>query len=420
MPLERIKRYLRDTIGLEADTVGASLVERAVRLRMEAREIGEMRRYAELIERDEAERQALINELSVPETWFFRDGKPFELLRQHALELLTRKGEPLLRLLSIPCSTGEEAYSIAMTLLDAGIAPERFSIDAVDISTQVVEKARRGLYGPHSFRGEERDCRQRYFHPEGELYRIDEAVKRPVRFLNGNILDGEFMAGLGPYHVIFCRNLLIYFDMENKKRALDTLHRLLLKDGLLFLGHAETGRMAEGLFRSVGVPGAFAYRKSTGPFCNVPRLPRPPRPRTARGGGRRFASVTPLAARSEPQEAAAPAAGSDEEALWRQKLAEIEALADRGDLAAAEQQCQLLLGDKPDLAQCHYLKGTIHLARQEESEAMESFRKALYLDPVHYQALVHLSLLAEKRGDEAAARNYRARALRVECNKAAE
>ncbi len=420
MAFDGIQRYLNSVTGLNVDTVGATIVERAVRRRMEVCEIASVSQYEQEVKTSATELQALINEISVPETWFFRDGKPFQLLSQYAKAFAEQHSTGLpLRVLSIPCSTGEEAYSIAMTLIDAGYRPDQFVIDAVDISTAVIDTARQGCYGQNSFRGDDIDYRQRYFTMQDNRYLIDEEVKLSVTFQQGNLLEDDFMASKSPYHVIFCRNLLIYFGLANKSKALHTLHGLLAVDGVLFLGHAETGRMAEGLFSSAGVTGAFAYKKMAKPVVSSSIL------RDDFSKIMRSLSVKPQAVPSlsvagidkttlqhDPagEKGTDDLAGSaDEEAA----LLEIEHLADAGELAQARQRCEQFLSQRPDSAQCYHLQGVIHLAGAEDEAAVEAFRKALYLKPDHYQALIHLSVLAQKQGDAKAAQNYRARAQRI-------
>ena len=417
MTLDDIQRYLQRTIGLEVDSVGGTIIERAVRQRMDICGVGQVAAYGELIQHSESELQALINEITVPETWFFRDSTPFVVLAQLAKRYLKTHNSQPLRILSIPCSTGEEPYSIAMTLLDAGYTTQQFCVDAVDISTESLAKAKLGCYGDHSFRGDKLEFRRRYFSREGQCYRINDELKAVVHFQRGNILDERFMAGKGPYHVIFCRNLLIYFGLENKEKALTLLHALLTGDGVLFLGHAETGRMAEGLFSPLGVSGAFAYRKETRqrPAASPLEFPVVTPRRRSRRPVVRAALVAqhdgPLVQRAdtgfETETAMALVESLDD------RLEEIESLADSGDLVRAETLCDQFLRDHPEVAQGYYLKGIINLARNDDSGAHDCFRKAAYLDPGHYQALVHLAVLADKRGEAGAARNYRARAERL-------
>src|SRR2546430_7669954 len=137
--MKRIERLLRDTIGLDAATIGSTLIERTVRLRMKHHGLQTTERYEQLVESSDAEWDQLLETVVVTETWFFRDRGPFTALGQLVREqwLPAHPTAPL-RLLSVPCASGEEPYSLVMALLDAGVPPGRFQIDAADISTRAL------------------------------------------------------------------------------------------------------------------------------------------------------------------------------------------------------------------------------------------------------------------------------------------
>ena len=263
MPFDMIQHLIKSVMGLSSESVGVDTIKRIVERRMEATGVKQVHDYVALVERSPEEKQNLINAVSVPETWFFRDHEPFKVLSDHVKKLRLTKSTLPIKVLSVPCSSGEEPYSIAMVMMEAGLSENQFHIDAVDISTAVIEKARLGSYGNNSFRGKENGLRDKYFQlTDDGRYQISSRIKKSVRFHNANVLDDGFMSANGPYDIVFCRNLLIYFDYETKCKVLATLHRLMCSAGLLILGHAETGRMAEGLFETLRLPGAFAYRKS--------------------------------------------------------------------------------------------------------------------------------------------------------------
>ncbi|HHJ81020.1 MAG TPA: hypothetical protein ENJ65_05255 [Candidatus Tenderia electrophaga] len=269
-------------------------------------------------------------------------------------------GEGVLNVLSIPCSTGEEPYSIAMVLNGLGLSKEQFRIDAVDISTEVLKRARKGVYTENSFRGKDIAFRDKYFEHKKGRYAISADIKSTVNFVNKNVLDEDFMAGKGLYDVIFCRNLLIYFDYETKCKVLNTLAGLMSKRAMLVLGHAETGRMPEGVFESLHLPGSFAFKKA-GTFVS-----RPIKHSSDFSSKKTFASlqmkpprpVVHTAVRNAPVvEASVEMFGNEDE--WG---ASIEALADAGRLKEAITECDSLIESVPDSAQGYYLKGLVLLA----------------------------------------------------------
>jgi chemotaxis protein methyltransferase WspC len=262
MPLPQIIALLRETLGLDVASVGVSLIERAVKRRVNTNGLRDISQYAELLQRSQPELQSLYEAVVIPETFFFRYPESFAALRQIVGEQIflgTRK----LRALSVPCSTGEEPYSIAMTLLDAGLSLEKFQIEAIDISTHLLDIARLGLFGSNSFRGSDLQFRNQYFHKTDTGFQLCDRVLQCVKFEQGNVLQKPFRFGSEPYDFIFCRNLLIYFYTQAQGQTLASLRQLLTADGLLFVGPAETGLLTQHSFSSVKqMPMAFAFRKS--------------------------------------------------------------------------------------------------------------------------------------------------------------
>jgi len=412
MSFEAIFYLIKNEMGLSPETVGVDTVERIVERRMKV--VGEkyVASYCRLVKNSADEKQALFNEISVPETWFFRDHEPFKVLSTYIKNL--EIGERPLNILSIPCSTGEEPYSIAMVLNDVGLSRDRFMIDAVDISTEVLKKARKGIYSNNSFRGKDVAYRDKYFEYKNGEYFISDGIKSTVNFLNRNVLDEGFMSGMGPYDVVFCRNMLIYFDYETKCKVLNTLSDLMSKQAMLVLGHAETGRMPEGLFESLHFPGSFAYRKA------ATALSKRSKPARVNASTTSFASSVkkssnPVARAAVQKTQVVEAVELSAENLdeW---LASIQALADAGQLKEAITECDSLIEAVPDSAQGYYLKGVVLLAFDADIDATAAFKKAVYLDPKNYQSLIHLAVLSEEMGELRASENYRARAERLRKN----
>ncbi|MCO6419800.1 hypothetical protein JYK14_27080, partial [Siccirubricoccus sp. KC 17139] len=260
---EEIESLLKETMGLDAATIGSAAIARAVRARQAACGLEDAAAYAALARESAAELQELIDAVVVPETWFFRDRGAFnamvQLLRDGALEWsFGRK----LRLLSLPCSTGEEPYSMAMALLDAGFAPDSFLIEAVDVSARSIALAQRAVYGRNAFRGADLAFRDRHFEAVPGGFRPSEAARRSVRFSRGNVFEAATLPGNASQDIVFCRNLLIYFDRPTQEATLQTLHRLLLPGGFLFLGPSETALPSRRDFTWAKLPMAFAFRKA--------------------------------------------------------------------------------------------------------------------------------------------------------------
>jgi chemotaxis protein methyltransferase WspC len=355
---------------------------------------------------DEAELQELVEAVVVPETWFFRDVEALRAMTRAVCEAwLPSHPAGALRVLSMPCSTGEEPYSLAMALLDAGIAEQRFGIDALDISERALARARTGVYRSNSFRGAELSYRDRHFQRVGDGYLLSRRVRDRVHFQKGNLLGENLLASAAVYDIVFCRNVLIYFEPEAQQHVLRRLTRLLAPQGLLFVGPSETRLFLSGPFVSAGVPFAFAFRKaasdvqkrredivSTRASGNA-RLDLPPWPAAAAN------VVSPPA-----QELRACAPASLEQALQ---------YANQGKLREAENMCRAHLRAHGPSAQGFHLLGLLSEAAGKAEAAIEHHRKALYLEPDHEETLLHLALLLQTRGELAAAEHLRKRASRI-------
>jgi len=403
---------LNNTMGLSPDTVGLSVIESAVKTRVSACKSKHLQDYWEHVHASDAELQELIDEVIVPETWFFRDREAFAAMAHEAHNRrLPRHAEAPLRLLSLPCATGEEPYSMAMALLAAGFPADLFRIDAIDISVRVLKRAREAVYGRNSFRGKVLDFRDRFFEPAGNEFRLAQTVCRQVHFHHGNMLDPRFALDTTAYDFIFCRNMLIYFNSTTQDRAVQVLTRLLKADGVLYVGPSESGLMLNNDFVSEKRALAFAFRKQAhaAPGLDAPaaRL-RTPRRVTARvipdpaakPAAKRVAPSRPVASIAQP---AGTATGLDE----------ISRFANQGRLSEALERGEEFLRTCGPSVQAYHLMGLVHDATGMYQEAEQYYRKALYLDPDHHGALVHLAFLLEKQGDAAGAQRLPRRAQRV-------
>ncbi|HEY0659920.1 MAG TPA: CheR family methyltransferase [Lysobacter sp.] len=403
------KAWLKETMGLDPATVGPTTVERAVRTRMAACALQDVAGYWNFVRTSAIEQQELIEAVVVPETSFFRDRDAFAALARSfdCQWLAAQPVDSQLRLLSLPCSSGEEPYSMVMALLDAGFPATRLHVDAVDISERALAKARSGLYGSNSFRGRDLLFRERHFEPVDDKWQLSEAVRKLVRFERGNVLATDLMRGEALYDAIFCRNLLIYFDEDTQVRTVGVLSRLLRAEGLLFVGPAETGLLLNLGFVSAQMPMAFAFRKPQARQADTPATMPYAQP-TARP-----ATVRPMrAAPTVPRRATHQPAAARPRSNIESSLEAAQKLADAGRFADALAVCEAHLEAHGPSAQPLYLLGLIHGATGQHARAEDHFRKALYLQPDHQEALVHLASLLETKGDMAGSRRLRLRARR--------
>jgi chemotaxis protein methyltransferase WspC len=408
MPLSQIIARLRETLGLDIASVGVSLIERAVKRRVNAHGLRDVSQYADLLRRSQPELQSLFEAVVIPETFFFRYPESFAALQQIVGEHFYY-GTQKLRALSFPCSTGEEPYSIVMTLLDAGLSWEKIQIDAIDVSTHLLNVGRLGLFGSNSFRGSELQFRNQYFRKTDGGFQLSDHVRQCVKFEQGNILEERLLRGGEPYDFIFCRNLLIYLHSGAQSQALESLRRLLTTEGLLFVGSAETGLLTQHGFSSAKVPMAFAFCKSK-PVSFHPELKlRAPKVRLPARARRTEAyrkpnSVIPEKATTETVK---------EKTSLVTDLDFAEQLANKGQLEEAAKICEISLREEGPSARAFHLLALIRDGVGDQNLASEYYRKALYLEPDHFEALIHLALLKDKCGDSVGAKALKNRARRL-------
>jgi chemotaxis protein methyltransferase WspC len=413
----RIAALLKEKMGLDAESIGVACVERAVRQRLAATGLQDVQVYWAEVSASEQELQELIEAIVIPETWFFRDPQAFTALVQVVREeWLAKHAEGTLRILSLPCSTGEEPFSTAMALLDSGLPPSRFHIDAIDISTRAIAWAERGVYGKNSFRAKDLSFRDRYFESVERGYRVAGGVRRQVHFRHGNLLSAGWLHGAHGAHgydVIFCRNVLIYFDLATQRRAIEVLGRLLTTAGLLFVGPSETALLLDHGFVSAGIPLAFAFRRAG---SSAPPLRSTRRMAPAVILAKFVPAKLELAKPSKPAPVAQPqpksTAAEKTIAATEHWIEQARSLANQGNLVAALTCCEQNLRSQPASAETFHLIGLLHDAAGRVREAAEHYRKALYLDPQHPEALVHLAVALQKQGDAPGAQRLFDRANR--------
>jgi len=440
----RIEAILTSRIGLDPAALGSSLIPRAVRIRMNELGLVDVSSYTSLISSSEIELQALIEEVVVPESWFFRDEVPFRHFQDHVhAGWVANPARAPLRVLSIPCAGGEEPYSIVIALMEIGLNARRYEVSAIDVSKRLLEVARRGIFSSNAFRGSDASFRDRHFrsHPEG--FEIDPSLRSRVRFLQGSILDPGLLSGEPVFDVVFCRNLLIYLDERSRVGAMKVLDRLLAVEGLLIIGHADRLNLSaiDPAFTPAGDRRAFSYRKTTAPSPPGPltdasaqnltwQAPQLPSPRPSKlltwqppqSPERITTSQVPEDARSGSAYRSTERLGSQspsqlrpgsEAAASGSLLDRASELANLGRQDEAVALCEQVVRQAGPSASAYYLMGVIQQSVGNRTKGEECFQKAVYLDPGHDEALLALALSAERRGDAAAAAGFRRRAERA-------
>ena len=422
----RFRDLIEERCGLHFDESQRTSLSASLRARMQQLGLERIDDYYDLLCRrtDDEGFRKLINLVTITETCFFRDPSQFRLLRRHILPtLLAERGSRqtrTVRIWSAGCSSGEEAYSIALMLSDMGLlsasAAWTFEIVGTDVNTEVLETARRGVYSARALRNVEGDLLRRYFRPDGRRFCLNDEIKRAVRFEYANLTHVPMpRPSASGQDIVLCKNVTIYFRPEMTRRLVGQLHDALAEGGFLLLGHSESlWQMDEG-FALVEHEGAFCYRKA------------PPRVEAA---GRRVqpspgADPAPIPSPVPPE----TPAGEYDRCLaafraedWTQAEALLDALIQsspafvparlllggvfvhrgRYDEAFAQAERVLHLTDLEPRA--HLLIGMIAAQRGRPDEALQALRRALYLD--NSLALAHFWLgnLYRDRGDIGRAR----------------
>jgi chemotaxis protein methyltransferase CheR len=410
-------------------------------------------------------------ELTVPESYFFRHPEHFDALTELALpeRMRDRQATRRLNVLSAGCATGEEPYSLSAAM--AGV-PALHGWDVriwgIDINPQSLQKARRARYTPWSLRALSDSQRRRHFRQDGSVYVLDTALLSPICFESRNLLD-EDRDFWRPdwFDVVFCRNVLIYFSPTAVRALVERLTRSLAPGGFLFLGPSETLRgisqefhlrHSHGTFyyqrrsphddRGLAMPSAPAGRQATVPLAPASREHGDPTwISTIAGASTRIAALADRSQRQslglgtpsvppEPVGADAPGAhgldeirhlvrqerfddalraigalshdaGDDPDALLLQAVL----LANRGELAGAEEICRRLLARDELRPGAYYLLAFCDERRGDYLAAAEHDQTAIYLDPAFAMPRLHLGLLAKRLGDLATAQRQLDEAL---------
>jgi len=259
---ERISRWVKELCGINLHTGKKELVKARLGKLMRQKGCSGFEEYLDLVEGDASgdELTAMLDALSTNLTYFFREPAHFNHLREVTIpQIVARQGRVgRLRVWSAGCSSGEEPYSIAITLCEAipGIELWDAKVLATDLSTRMLSRAREGVYEKRRFKDVSPAILSKYFdgvqaRPQ-RLYRVKSSVRQMVHFARLNLMDPWPMRG--PFDVIFCRNVMIYFDKETQGRLVNRYYDLLAPGGTLFIGHSES---------LTGVKHSFKYIRPT-------------------------------------------------------------------------------------------------------------------------------------------------------------
>lgn len=389
----------------------------------------------------------LISQVTIGETYFFRNSAHVEALQKRILPTLISKHlkDRLLRIWCAACSTGEEPYTVAMLLykLLPDISGWNVSILGTDISKHALAKARHGRYREWSFRRTEPALKDRFFQPVGGEMEVVPEIRRMVIFGYLNQAEDAYPSletNTNALDLIICRNLAIYLPDEVIRLMADRFHRCLVPGGYLIVGASETNNATYSKFDTESLPGAIVYRRRAAslpaPIPAAPRavLPRPAVPRT---------SLRPVATAPVPSSSPARERPRGPELLLREGISlleeghSVEALsrfdecarqspelapaalwrmarahANLGDMVQARLCCLSAIERDPLLVDAYYTLALIHQETGEIEDAFANLRKTLYIEKNYVLANFAMANLLEQQGRQRYAVKYRATAAR--------
>jgi chemotaxis protein methyltransferase CheR len=450
--VERLRAAVARHLGLRFEDAQLGMLAEVLRRRVEAGG-GETGAWLARLEAWPAreELRALAPELTVGETYFFRHMEQFRAFSELAVPERLGAGAHRLRVLSAGCSTGEEAYSLAILMRET-LAAASWEVRAVDVNPAVLAKAALGRYSAWSLRETPPEVQRRWFRPDGRAFRLDERVRSAVTFEERNLTAED--AKLWPaesYDVVFCRNVLMYMTSQTAQAVVARIAGALAPGGYLFLGHAETLRGLSHDFHLRHTHGTFYYQRRDTVAAAADRPPAttaawpgaaaPPLPLAVEAGSwvetiRRAAErIQALADR--PAAAPPPRAARDlgialdllRQERFAEALAQVQSLpmesapdADvallravllthNGRLGEAEAACRELFARDELNAGAHYVLALCREGAEDRQGAIEHDQMATYLDPGFAMPRLHLGLQARRNGEREAARRELAQAL---------
>jgi chemotaxis protein methyltransferase WspC len=324
--LERIVRHLADAAGIDPASLEAGRIRWTIERRCRHLGLTGASAYLNHMESSPAELECLIDALVIQETRFFRDPAVFEHLRIWARDLGACYSGPL-RILSAPCSTGQEAYSLAATLLCAGIPSTDFNIDAFDISHTALAVAQRGVYPAGTLEHVPEDLRAACGTLQNQHWHMRDELRTCLRFDRRNLADSAALGDEPRYHLILCRNLFIYLHAKTRAILAESLSRVLLPGGRLIVGAGDRVPELNALFTPLNPAASFGFTHKPVVTSRASAAPLQP----VKAGVPRFILSIP-----KPEEQPAPATAVE---FYRRAVEYKE----RGNVRQAERRCRQAL-----------------------------------------------------------------------------
>ncbi len=265
--VQRFCEFLYRRTGMSFTEGKRYFIDRRLEDRIAATGSSSFQAYFSLLRADaDHEIEHLINSFTVNETYFYREDHQLRCMTSNLLGGIVGHKPPgsTVRIWSIPCSTGEEPYSIALWLMENWPQVDDYNVEIVgsDIDTRALRAATEGIYGDRALMRLSRGIVARYFRPVADgKHEIDEGLRDSIQFTRANMIDAQDMARYRDFDLIFCRNVLIYFDDASRRQAAENLYDCLRPGGYICLGHSESMSRISPLFSVCRFPDAIVYQR---------------------------------------------------------------------------------------------------------------------------------------------------------------
>ena len=378
---DSVNRQIEETIGLSPEVFHEHHLEFAIHARMSLRGIQHREVYQDILEQECHEVQELAETIFAPTTWFHRHPHAYSYLSDWLKETLQthlqKTPSNKIRILSFPCSTGEEVYSITMAFLEAGFSSDKLHLEGCDTRTDLLEKAKEGVYGANSFDDMQPELFEKYFgEDQSGRWKIRKDLQAIPQFrqLNPFAIEQQAQSENCTYDIIFCRNILVYLNPEHRRKLLHAIRQHLHKEGMLFAGRSDNVSAIDSRYQLVSsAKGAYAYTFNPAPSSTAHT--------------ETYKEVTPQ------QEV------SDCDAIncsREDTLTNARELVENGFHEEAEMICEEWLSSKGPHPELFYLLGRIYAMRGYINRSEEAFHKCIYLENGHlakeaFEALEQMS-----------------------------
>ncbi|BAE50767.1 CheR family methyltransferase [Paramagnetospirillum magneticum] len=429
-----LKALIIDTTGMAFYRDKDSDLARILAERMAEIGIGDCAGYLDRLHclgQGKAEMDALIAELTIGETYFFRHKEQFDALRDLILPEAIERNRTVrrLRIWSAGCATGPEPYSVAIMLereFGERIAGWHVTVLGTDINQKFLSRAREGRYDEWAFRTMSDSLRAACFEKVGNQWQIRPEFKRNVSFQYHNLIKSPFPSladNIAGFDIIICRNVIIYFSQATVESLVPCFRESLNDGGWLIMGHAEPNQRLFADFRTVNTPGAVLYQRVDRPYVVAepsppvpPPLPLVSPPPVVRGGLPAKAptsralppkALSPRGSTSARPGSAAPAAAAGGAGDF-DRLTVARNLADSGQWEKAAAACDAIIAASPLDAWAYFYRAMVHEQLGEDEPCEKALRRAIYLDRRLVLPHYHLGLfLARKDDSTGAERSFR-------------